>query len=801
MDIRTLRRLPALLSLTLLFVAQQAFAQPPTKKSDLADYFGFLPLEIYKLDYRISNLAIRDLDGDKTGDIVVSNNGRSRIDLLLSSKKPDDEQAARPFRKDPNELEYDRRMRLANISVNKEVVSLDIGEFNGDGKPDLVYYGNPAEIEILFNEGQGRFGNPKRINSGEGLNGAAALTVGDFDQDDRDDIVLLADNELVFIYQPSSGVLSEPERIPHTANKPWLVRAVDIDGNGATDLVIVDKDAVHPVLIRFATKEKRLGPEQPFALEVPRSVAFGRIDPGPASEIVVIEQQSGRSKVLALDKSPMSDTKDRGRLVSFALPQGNERGRSLGVGDVDGDHRRDVVVTDPSSAQISLYLQSSSEGLSAGQSFPSLVGARTARLADLDKDGKDEVYVLSEQEKQIGRSVLENGRLTFPSPLPTTGDPVALDIADLDGDKTPEVVYITHKTVVAPSKPTVEVYEFRALARDRATKTFRPYKWGAVDALVVDGITSNPAALQTVDINHDGQLDFFAFNSYGSPVLLLGSKDGPPRPFAGGLGPLASATATALSVVDLNGLGVTVAQGSFARRVQLTADGRWEITDQYNSGRNSSQIVGAAALQTADKGSKEVVLLDRVSKSLLFLAKKDGVYRPAGSLPIGSINYEAMHVADFDGDGRDDLLVAGTDRFVLLESGQKGQRLQPIASYAPKRTETKLSDVAVGDVNSDGVPDLVYIDIGEHAFEILSYAGDKNLVPALSFKIFEHKTYRGAGDLMEPRDLALGDVDGDGRADIVTIIHDRVLVYRQDPGTAPAKPAEKAPVAARSTSN
>jgi len=134
-----------LTSLALFLWAPSTLAQPTDKK--LADYFGFQPLELYKLDNRIGNLHLADLDGDNVDDIFVTNNGRSRIDLFLSSKKPDDDNSSRPFRKDANELEYDRRMRLVSIPVNKAVVSVDTGDFNGDGKPDLVF---------LWNAGRGR---------------------------------------------------------------------------------------------------------------------------------------------------------------------------------------------------------------------------------------------------------------------------------------------------------------------------------------------------------------------------------------------------------------------------------------------------------------------------------------------------------------------------------------------------------------------------------------------------------------------------------------------------------------------
>ncbi len=210
--------------------------------------------------------------------------------------------------------------------------------------------------------------------------------------------------------------------------------------------------------------------------------------------------------------------------------------------------------------------------------------------------------------------------------------------------------------------------------------------------------------------------------------------------------------------------------------------------------------MGAAALDTDGDGTKEIVLFDRISKSLLFLSQKDGVYRPSGSLLVGSLNFQGLHVADFDGDGRDDLLIAGSDRFGVLQTGQKGLRLKTIASFESRRNEARLSDLAAGDVNGDGVPDVVFIDIGEQSLEIASFAGDKDLVPAIHFRVFERKTFRHMGDMIEPRDLAIGDVHGDGRSDIAIIVHDRVLVYRQDPGTSPAanpaRPDQKPPVAA-----
>jgi hypothetical protein len=45
--------------------------------------------------------------------------------------------------------------------------------------------------------------------------------------------------------------------------------------------------------------------------------------------------------------------------------------------------------------------------------------------------------------------------------------------------------------------------------------------------------------------------------------------------------------------------------------------------------------------------------------------------------------------------------------------------------------------------------------------------------------------------LVEPHDLTTADVDGDGRVDLILLVHDRVLIYRQDPGPNGVTTAEK----------
>ena len=354
-----------LVAIGFAFVTIAAAAAAPEDEPKLAEYFGFQPLEVYKLESRINGLLVKDLDGDKVEDVVVHNNGRSRIELLLSRKKNEAEEVKKFPKPDVNQLENDRRMRHVSVPVNKEIVTITAGDFNGDGKADLAYYGTPSELVVLYNEGDGKFdnGNAKKIKVGESIvQSAAGLTSGDFNRDGREDLALLAESEIILIYQTDKGKLAEPERLPHTATEPIyrLLKALDIDGDGGDDLVITVLGAAgdDPFRIRFSGEGGKLGPEQRFSADVPRAIAFGSFDGKPGSEVLTIENQSGRAKVLTLDEAESDDGGQRGRLIFYPLPPGTERGRSLGVGDLDGDGKADVVVTDPANAQFLVFKQS-----------------------------------------------------------------------------------------------------------------------------------------------------------------------------------------------------------------------------------------------------------------------------------------------------------------------------------------------------------------------------------------------------------------------------------------------------------
>ena len=151
-------------------------------------------------------------------------------------------------------------MRLANVPVNKEVVSLATGDFNGDGKFDIAFYGTPAELTVLLNQGDGRFdGGAVKVNTGEAIESATRSPSATSTATAKTTSAV-SSGELILVYQGKKGTLGTPERVPHTAANPRILRAVDLDGDGGDDLVIMDGGNDDPLRVRFRPKAASLDP-------------------------------------------------------------------------------------------------------------------------------------------------------------------------------------------------------------------------------------------------------------------------------------------------------------------------------------------------------------------------------------------------------------------------------------------------------------------------------------------------------------------------------------------------------------
>jgi hypothetical protein len=90
----------------------------------------------------------------------------------------------------------------------------------------------------------------------------------------------------------------------------------------------------------------------------------------------------------------------------------------------------------------------------------------------------------------------------------------------------------------------------------------------------------------------------------------------------------------------------------------------------------------------------------------------------------------------------------------------------------------------MGDINSDDRADIIMVEYKRNHFEILALDSQMKPIPAMRFKIFEQKSYQQGKSPGkpggEPRELKIADVTGDGKDDLVTVIHDRIIIYPQD---------------------
>ena len=94
-------------------------------------------------------------------------------------------------------------------------------------------------------------------------------------------------------------------------------------------------------------------------------------------------------------------------------------------------------------------------------------------------------------------------------------------------------------------------------------------------------------------------------------------------------------------------------------------------------------------------------------------------------------------------------------------------------------------ELCAGDLNNDGQLDILMTTQPKYYLNILRATDggriQGNLESVFRFQIFEEKSFMRGGLSYGPREMEVADLTGDGKDDLVMLIHDRLLLYVQDP--------------------
>ena len=770
--------------LTVLVVTAIAIAGGLIHADDttLSQYYGFRPIEVFKLSERSSNLLSGDLNHDGLADLILVDNSHSRLDMLIQRKEAPKTKDRPVGRTDVNAVDDHWRFEHRKLPVDREVAALTLGDFNGDGRTDLAYFGNPDQLIIRFQPAQGEWTEKTQQRVPDAAPAPWFMTAGDLDGNGLDDLVLLGKHETIVFYQLVKGTLAPAKKLMNTSDKLGLAQIADLDGDGRNDLCYLAGEGLTRALgTRLQLPDGQLGPEYIFDLERPRSVTVRDVDGRPGQEILTIDSRSGRVKMLQLERRKPDANSLPERLIQFGFgKQGSGRDRDLTIGDVDGDGLNDVAVTDPDASRVLLFRQRAGSGLDLGTPFPGLSGADQVRAADLDGDGKAELVVHSGPEKTLGLSRFADGKLLFPESLPVEGDTNGLELTDLDGDGKLEVVFISKA-----KKDRSSEYSLQALKR-AAKGEWQPYQFGGKNAVVLD-VKGTPELLLQVDITGDKRPEFLVFQGTSKPPQLFGMNgEGVPVEITTtgnlGLGAVSPGAVSFARLGEKNGL--LVAQENFARHMLLGANNRWQVDEQINAGESNSKIVGATLIDLDGNPGPEVALVDAGVKKLRVFRKSESGFTPWKELDIGEFSFKSMRVVDLNGDKREDLLLFGADKLAVLYAGAAAPAVKELASFESQLDKIYPTDIIAGDLNGDGKVDLAMTDTRSHFVELLQYRPDTGLQHALYFRLFEQKSFRNEeeGGGTDPREGLAVDVTGDGLQDLLLLTHDRLILYPQDDG-------------------
>lgn len=805
-----------------------------------------LDFEFWPSVLGVSGTAVADIDGDGKTDILFSNSttpcNTNGFGVVRNNATPGSLSA----------LDFEAPVFFQTGGCQSDITVADV---DGDGKMDAIVVA-PFSVFVLRNTSTpGNISFAAPVSSATRMEGRARLHMADVDTDGKPDILVgystdLGNDEIsVFLNTSNVGAVSLAARQDFfigTAARPWHIKSHDFDGDTKEEIIVatqfgglaVLKNTSTPGTINLAIQA---GFEDIGELSAPLSdVRLADFDQDGFIDIAGSEPSRAHVGVVrtistTID-SAMFDTP-----VTFGAPNGTTGGfADTKVADFNGDGLPDIVSMRRN--QVAVYENQFRRPpiISSISAYEGAVGdVITIRGSGFDPTHTNNIVLFGQVKAQtvsstgstidvevpLGAaldevSVSTDGLTTISSrkfvPLFDGGTIDAssfagaevfsttgffrntLELSDLDLDGKPDITISTGNIEFFKNTSTPGTI-------DQNTLTTQPTIFLGVSSVNTIGLG---------DLTGDGKADIFR-NGSSSPGLFQNLSSGiDPTPFSFG-GSIPSGTngvVLGLPAGDLNLDGkvdLMFVSGSvalvqnFQRADTLGTQNIPDFAISPNAVTLLSPITltlgGSFATDLDGDGKTDVGVISqsenliRIFRNTLdpgqrtgWLEKFVGFDLPADGSSI------AIETIDLDGDG--DQEIASTSMATDQISIYPNQSNAGTLSFGTKFTLSTLADptqIESADLNGDGLPELVVVYNTVQQISVFPNLGTLPLSSA-SFGTRIDYTLPGAA-----RDLDIGDIDLDGKPDIVIglLNQSNIAILKNQTSTAVRITIDQQPVA------